>query len=101
MKDDTKTEYAWLIETDGPHYVYNDTLGGGSRFGWTKDAAKAIRFAREGDANDAMYALRETLPRLFDFPTHQAARAVEHGWTDSGVRARLGFDTPSSVRDLT
>lgn len=80
MKDDAKTQFAWLIETDGPHYIYNDTLGGGARFGWTRDASKAIRFARKVDAENAMYVLTETLPKLFDFPTHQAAVAVEHGW---------------------
>ena len=80
MDSPIKTEFAWLIETDGPHYICNDTLGGGARFGWTKDAAKALRFARKEDADNAMYALVETTPKLFDFPTNQAARAVEHGW---------------------
>jgi hypothetical protein len=75
------TQFAWLIETDGPYYIYADKIGGGARFGWTQDHSKAIRFARKCDADDALDALRETLPKLFDFPTMQGAKPVEHGWS--------------------
>lgn len=75
-----KTEFAWLIETDGPHYIGVSNLGGTYRFEWTRDANKAVRFARKADADLTADALREGQPKLFDFPTHQAWRLVEHGW---------------------
>ena len=80
MKDDTKTEFAWLIETDGPHYIGVCSRGGTYRYEWTRDANEALRFARQKDADDAMMGLREMHEELFKFPTHQGAKAVEHGW---------------------
>ena len=74
------SEFAWLIETDGPHYIAITSLGGTYRFEWTRDANKALRFAREKDADDAMMGLREMYEDLFKFPTLQATKPVEHGW---------------------
>lgn len=75
-----KTEYAWLIETDGPHYIYLDRIGHGDLVRWTRDASKAIRFAREIDAKAILDGLRKIEPALFQFPTLQGIKAVEHGW---------------------
>ena len=80
MDTTTKTEFAWLIETDGPHYIYADRLGGDALVRWTRDASKAIRFAREKDADDMLDGLRRIEPKLFEFPTLQQVKAVEHGW---------------------
>ena len=74
------TELAWLIETDGPHYLYLDTIGGLNLFRWTRDANKALRFARKRDAEAAYDGFRKIEPDLFSFPTHQAVMSVEHGW---------------------
>lgn len=75
-----KTEFAWLIETDGPHYIHVSKIAGMYRYEWTRDASKALRFARKVDAEDARDGLREMYEELFKFPTHQSATAVEHGW---------------------
>lgn len=75
-----KTEYAWLIETDGPHYLFLDTIGKSDLFRWTRDAHRALRFARKQDAEAAYAGLRRIEPSLFQFPTLQQVNAVEHGW---------------------
>jgi hypothetical protein len=75
-----KSEFAWLIETDGPHYIYLDRVGQADLIRWTRDANKAIRFARRIDADAMIDGLRRIEPDLFKFPTHQTAKAVEHGW---------------------
>jgi hypothetical protein len=76
----TKTEFAYLVATDGPHYLYLDTVGSMNVFSWTRYADKAIRFARKVDAEAVMDGLRKIEPNLFAFPTQQAVYAVEHGW---------------------
>lgn len=81
----TKTDFAWLIETDGPHYIYLDRVGQADLIRWTRDAGKAIRFARKVDAEAMLDGLRRIEPSLFEFPTLQHVRAIEHGWD--------GYDT--------
>lgn len=77
-KENTATAY--LIETDGPHYLYLDVIGGMNIFSWTRYADKAIRFARKIDAEATMVGLRKIEPSLFLFPTNQMILAVEHAW---------------------
>jgi hypothetical protein len=83
MDHPAKTDFAWLIETDGPHYLQVETIGHSSLFRWTRDADKALRFAREADAAAALDGLRVIEPDLFKFPTHQTIKPVEHGWTET------------------
>ena len=88
MKTETKTEYAWLIETAGPHYIYLDTVGHLNLMRWTSDANKAIRFARKIDAENVIIGLCRIEPSMFKFPTYQMVLAVEHGWdVDVGDRS--------------
>jgi len=76
----SKAEHGWLIETDGPHYLYLDTVAQLNLFRWTRDAGRAIRFARAADADAVLTGLRRIESDLFKFPTLQAVKAVEHGW---------------------
>ncbi len=68
---------AWLIEAPGLNY-----LGARDRaFFWTKDHAKALRFYSKEQADGAMMAIRELVPKLFGFAyTLGDASPVEHGW---------------------
>lgn len=75
-------EFAWLIETDGPHYLCLTRIGGTPSFEWTRDANKAMRFSRNVDADAAIDGLRALQPHLFAFPTGTMPKPVEHGWTE-------------------
>ena len=62
-------EYAWLVEKRGPDgalYLYAGEIG---LFDWTADPNKALRFARQVDANAVAGG------------TLDDGRAVQHGWT--------------------
>lgn len=83
------SSFAWLIEAPGPAYMAAIGVTAGARserqsvsqfFRWTDDHAKALRFARQEDAERAMFAIRGLAPDLFPavFPTFP--KAVEHGW---------------------
>lgn len=81
-------EFAWLIEAAGPCYLAaRGTAGTGKErdsvaqfFQWTDDVDKALRFARQEDAERAMFAIRGLKSDLFPtcFPTFP--KPVEHGW---------------------
>lgn len=82
-------EFAWLIEAAGPCYlsISGVTCGAATEresvaqfFQWTADVDKALRFARQEDAERAMFAIRELKRDLFPtcFPTFP--KPVEHGW---------------------
>lgn len=66
------TEFAWLIEkasADGhPTYRAMSEMRGAEGY-WTTDAYKALRFARQKDAEDVIRAYHVI-----------GAVAVEHGW---------------------
>jgi hypothetical protein len=79
----SKTETGWLIESTwadcSPHWW---TLEPGSMVYWTKDSAKALRFARREDAdNFASHFLDGD-----DFEV----RITEHQWSQPHPR-RMGY----------
>ena len=74
------TEYAWLIEAPGPHYLAAREMGGWT-FYWTKEHDKAIRFHSQQQADAVMMAVRALNAGLFEFArTLTDAKPVEHGW---------------------
>ena len=74
------TDFAWLIEAPGPHYLATRTLGI-NEFFWTPDANKAVRFVSLDAADGVMMGVRQMNPALFAFAvTLGDARPVEHGW---------------------
>lgn len=75
------TDFAWLIEAPGQHYLAARKLGSSRNFYWTRDHANAIRFASAEQADLTMMAIRDLAPDLFGFAaTLGDARPVEHGW---------------------
>lgn len=82
------TEFAWLIEAPGPHYLGVRNLGG-HEFFWTADVNEALRFFSEDQADLTMMAVREARPRLFDFASNlRMSQAVEHGWVTADEAAK-------------
>jgi hypothetical protein len=65
------TDFAWLIERDGPLYWTAPSAMLDERDGWSPDHLRAIRFARKEDA--------ERVAKYFT--RHDDCRAVEHGWS--------------------
>lgn len=75
------TDFAWLIEAPGQHYLAVRKLGGVHEFHWSQDHAKALRFRDQPQADEAMMAIRELNRDLFKFDGVLApAKPVEHGW---------------------
>jgi hypothetical protein len=82
------TDFAWLIEAPGPHYLGTRTLGV-HEFFWTTDASRAVRFVSREAADGVMMAVRHMAPALFAFAvTLGDARPVEHGWIAAGEDER-------------
>lgn len=77
MRTDRSGEFYWLIErkADPPYLGVSDRF---REFAWIADAAAALGFATEQQADSAMLAIRQLVPALF--PVHVHARPVEHGW---------------------
>lgn len=79
MSDDT--EYTWLIEAPGPHYLSTHVLGRQSEFTWVKDANAALRFYTVQQSDGVLYALRKLQPELFAFARNLGdPRSVQHGF---------------------
>ena len=83
MKDET----AWLIEAAGPCYIRVLALSGACGadsvnrfFEWTDDPYKALRFAREEDAEAAMFAIRGLKSDLFPACFPHFPKPVAHMW---------------------
>ena len=68
-KEENKTEYAWVIESDGISGVLMYWTGQ-NKYPFISDNMSAVRFARQEDADVVANNL------LKDTPT----RIVEHGW---------------------
>ena len=94
-------QFAWLIEVSGPHYLCVRNLNGKREFFWTRDHDRALRFASEDQADDAMMAIRELKRELFIFPTGEDPKPVEHAWGDGSERSEDGCprcDSPDPTR---
>lgn len=80
--------HAWLIEAPGHYYLAARTHSV-HEFHWTQDSLKALRFANEEQADQAMMALREIKPELFMFARNLGEpRPIEHSWFgDADVEA--------------
>lgn len=79
MNDDT--EFTWLVEAPGPHYL--STRGGGSKseFVWHKDANRALRFYTLEQADAVLCAIRKLQPDLFAFAANlHDPKPVQHGF---------------------
>jgi hypothetical protein len=75
------TEFSWLIEAPGQNYLGTQEIGLQSRFYWTNDAAKALRFCSKEQADGVMMAVRKLAPDLWDFAlTLGEAFPREHGY---------------------
>lgn len=82
------TDFAWLIEAPGPHYLGTRTLGV-HEFYWTAAPSRAVRFVSREAADGVMMAVRHMAPALFAFAvTLGDARPVEHGWIAAGEDER-------------
>jgi len=76
------TEFAWLVEAPGPHYLCVKVIGRQSDFSWTPDANKALRFFDKAQADGVQYALHKLQPVLFAFAQVLTdAKSVEHGFS--------------------
>lgn len=60
------SELGWLIEKDGPLWIFCNGWGG---FDWTSDSLKAIRFARRQDAEQVMQMIESA-----------DCKATQHKW---------------------
>lgn len=77
------TEFRWLIEGPGPHYLGVRELVGRYGFHWTTDHDAALQFCSQAQADMTMMAVRHQCPDLFAFePMLSNARATEHGWME-------------------
>lgn len=77
------TDFAWLIEAPGPRYLAARKVTTSHDFVWHADAALAVRFHSEDQADLVMMAVRQLAPDLFGFErTLGNAKPVEHGWID-------------------
>lgn len=84
------SDFAWLIEAPGGHYLAVREMATRHEFYWTREAILATRFLSAAQADAVMMAVRPLHPDLFGFAvTLGEARPVEHGWLSD---AALGAD---------
>jgi len=75
------TNFAWLIEAPGAHYLGTREIAHFPEFYWTMDHAQATRFYSREQADGVMMAVRRLDPEMFAFAVNLGdARPVEHGW---------------------
>ncbi len=77
------TDFAWLIEAPGAHYLgVRKALGDyRSEFYWTHDPHKALRLISKDAADGVAMAVRKLAPELWGFAgTLGEAWPREHGW---------------------
>lgn len=73
-----KTEYYWLIEAPGPHYLEVTKDG---YFGWTLNPYKALRLTSAAQTNALLAGLMKAQPDTFVFARNLVdPKAVEHGF---------------------
>ena len=85
------SDFAWLIEAPGQHYLGTREIAHYPEFFWTTDSHRAIRFFSQEHADGVMTALRRMEPELFSFAKSLGdAKAVEHGWIAAAIRERGG-----------
>lgn len=90
----SKTETAWVIELDIPMYVCVDNCHVIAGLGLTSDHMKALRFARQEDAEAAI----KLLP-FFKLCLPEGSKgAVEHSWVTAPGRLDLPDKTAKTSR---
>lgn len=55
MSDELNTETGWLIEREGPTWMF---VREDRQIDWTSDSVKAVRFSRKEDAEAILFALQ-------------------------------------------
>lgn len=82
----SNTEFTWLVEAPGPHYLATRVIGKQSEFMWTADANRALRFYTLEQTESVIWALYKLQPDLFSFAkTLRDAKAVQHGFLSRAV----------------
>lgn len=77
------TDFFWLIEAPGPHYLGTRKVGR-HEFFWTANPSQATRFMSAAQADGVMMAVRALNPDMFAFAVNlRDARPVEHGWVST------------------
>ena len=75
------TQFCWMIEAPGPHYLRARVLSNCYDFCWTPNPHEGLRFYSKEQADVSMMAIRGLAPALFAFAlTLGDARPVEHGF---------------------
>lgn len=75
------TEFTWLVEAPGPHYLATRVVGRQSEFVWLTDANRALRFYTLEQADGVMCALKKLQPDLFAFASNlRDAKPTQHGF---------------------
>lgn len=87
------TDFSWLIEAPGPHYLGTRKIGR-HEFFWTDNPSQATRFMSAPQADGVMMAVRELNPDMFAFSVNlRDAKPVEHGWaSDDGASSASTTD---------